>query len=60
MTKPRVYVTRMIPQPGIDVLKRECEVEISPYDRPLVRDEFLTAIKARDGVLCLLTDKIDA
>ena len=60
MAKPRVYVTRMIPQPGIDILKTECEVEISPFDRPLARDEFLTAIKGRDGVLCLLTDKINA
>lgn len=60
MAKPKVYVTRIIPQVGLDLLARSCEVEVSPYDRPLGREEFLSAIRGRDGVLCLLTDKINA
>lgn len=60
MAKPKVYVTRRIPDAGLELLRRECEVEVSPYDRPLTRSEFLAAIKGRDGVICLLTDKVDA
>ena len=60
MAKPKVYVTRRIPEAGLELLRRECEVEVSPHDRPLTRPEFLAAIRGRDGVICLLTDKVDA
>jgi glyoxylate reductase len=60
MAKPNVYVTRLIPQEGIDLLKATCDVEINPHDRPLTREELLEKVKDRDGILCLLTDKIDA
>ena len=56
-----VYVTRMIPQTGIDYLQRNCDrVDINPEDRVLTPQELLQAVKGRDGVLCLLTDRIDA
>ncbi len=55
-----VYVTRQIPQPGLDLLNKFCEtVEVNPDDRVLARDELLAAVRGRDGVLCLLTDHID-
>jgi len=55
-----VYVTRLIPRPGIELLEQACEtVEINPYDRPVTRDELLDSVRNRDGVLCLLTDRID-
>ena len=58
--KPKVYVTRMVPQAGIDLLKTECEVEVNSEDRPLSRKELLQNIQGKDGVLSLLTDTIDA
>jgi len=58
--RPKVLVTRKVPQAGIDMLKEECEVEVNPEDRPLSRDELLSSIKGKEGVLCLLTDRIDA
>ncbi len=60
MAKHRVYVTRLIPQNGIEVLKKSCEVEVNPHDRPLTREELFEKVKGRDGILCLLTDRIDA
>jgi glyoxylate reductase len=60
MNKPKIYVTRLIPQEGIDLLIAKCEVEINPYDRPLTREKLLENVKGRDGVLCLITDKINA
>ena len=55
-----VFVSRMIPQPGIDILKDHCEaVDINPHDRVLCREELIEGVKGRDGVLCLLTDDID-
>jgi len=55
-----VFVTRIIPKMGLDIVHRTCEkVEINPHDRVLTRDELLAGVRGRDGVLCLLTDKID-
>ena len=57
----RVYVTRRIPQPGIDLLTEAgFEVEVSPHDRVLTREELLAAVKGRDGLLPLLTDGMDS
>ncbi|MBN2141512.1 MAG: D-glycerate dehydrogenase [Desulfovibrionaceae bacterium] len=58
--RPRVYVTRMIPSQGLDLLGAECEVEVNPLDRVLARDELLARVRGRHGVLGLLTDRIDA
>ncbi len=59
MDRFKVYVTRMIPQDGIDLLRRVADVEINPEDRPLSRNELLSNIKDADGVVGLLTDRID-
>ncbi len=59
-TKPKIYITRKIPQAGIDLLSEKYDVEVNPNDRVLSREELLSAVKSADGVLCLLTDKIDA
>jgi glyoxylate reductase len=59
MAKPSVYVTRRIPQEGIDLLEAACQVEVNPHDRALTREELLGKIKDRDGVIGLLTDRID-
>ncbi|MBM7624422.1 2-hydroxyacid dehydrogenase [Sporohalobacter salinus] len=60
MTCPKVYVTRELPQKALSMLKEECEVEVNPHDRPLTRLELKKAIEDVDGLLCLLTDQIDA
>ncbi|MDP9751380.1 2-hydroxyacid dehydrogenase [Thermoanaerobacter pentosaceus] len=56
----KVYVTRMIPEEGIELLKKYCEVEINPEDRPLKREELLEVIKDKDAVVTQLNEKVDA
>lgn len=59
----KIYITRQIPQVGIEILKRAGhEVDINPDDRVLEKHELLAALRAKpyDAVLCLLTDTIDA
>ena len=54
-------ITRRVPQPGMDVVTEAVEtVDVNPHDRVLTRAELLDAVRGRDGVLCLLTDTIDA
>ena len=60
MPRPRVYITRLIPQAGIDLLRETCDVEVNPEDRPLTREELLKSVADRHGVIGLMTDRIDA
>jgi len=60
MSKFKVYVTRQIPEAGLALLRERFDVAVNPDDRPLTRSELLANIAEADGVLCLLTDKIDA
>ncbi|OYV41737.1 MAG: D-glycerate dehydrogenase [Rhodospirillales bacterium 20-64-7] len=59
MSKPSVYVTRMIPEPCIAALRTQCEVEVNPGDRALTPDELKRAVRGRDAIVTLLTDRID-
>lgn len=59
-TKCKVYVTRMLPGKALDVLRETCEVEVNPKDEAIPYDELIEKVKNRDGIITLLTDKIDA
>jgi D-3-phosphoglycerate dehydrogenase len=56
----KVYVTRPIPEDGIEILRKKgFQVDVNPEDKVLSTDELKKAISSYDAVLCLLTDKID-
>jgi glyoxylate reductase len=56
----RVYVSRPIPEPGLEVLRAaNCEVEVKPTDELVPHQELLEKVKGRDALLCLLTETID-
>ena len=59
---PSVFVTRKIPENGLKMLRDHgYEVDVSPFNRPLTKEELITFLKAKpyDAVLSLLNDKID-
>ncbi len=60
MAKHKVLVTRRIPEEGLAMLAGQCDIEMNPHDRPMTRPELLAAVAGKDGVLCLLTDKVNA
>ena len=59
MIRMKIFVTRKIPEPGLDLLKKEHELEINPYNRVLTKEEIVEGVRGKDGLLCLLTDQID-
>ncbi|WP_069650052.1 2-hydroxyacid dehydrogenase [Caloranaerobacter ferrireducens] len=59
MNRKKVYITRKIPDIGINLLKQHFEVEINMEDRPLTKEELISNIEDKDAVLCQLTDLID-
>jgi len=60
MEKPKVYVTRRIPEAGLKKLHGLFDVNVHEGQMPPSREELLANVKGVDGLLCLLTDKIDA
>lgn len=60
MNKHKIYITRMLPEPVIEVLKQYCEVEINMEDRSLTKAEMLEKVKGKAAILCMLNDVIDA
>ena len=57
--KVKVFVTRQIPQKGLEMLKARFEVEIGASDRNLSRREICEGTKDADALVCLLSDAID-
>lgn len=60
MTKPKVYVTRMIPQKALDMIAQVAEMKVWSGELPPPREALLEEVRDIDGLLALLTDKIDA
>jgi glyoxylate reductase len=60
MAKPKVYVTRRIPQKGLDMVQAFCDAQIWEGDLPPSSDAIRERVQGIDGLLCLLTDPIDA
>jgi glyoxylate reductase len=59
MSKPKVFVTRLILDSGLDLLQDFCEAEVWPDELPPSRQEILRHVRGVEGLLCLLTDRID-
>lgn len=58
--KPLVFITRPIPQAGIDLIKKHATVVLRKTDTIIPRAELLQAVRTVDILLPILTDKIDA
>ena len=55
----KVFITRQIPESGLEILKGKCELEIYRGAPQIAREELLKKVEKIDGLLCLLSDKID-
>lgn len=58
--KPRILVTRLLPEPAMLKLEEHFTVTVNPSDRVLTKVEIIRGIRDCDILLCLLTDTIDA
>lgn len=59
---PKIFVTRHIPSPGLELLRSMPEVELDVYteDQIIPRNELLKRVVGADILVSILTDKIDA
>src|SRR5437763_2786681 len=58
--KPRVLITRVLPEPALEVVRQACEVQLDLLERQLTPAALRQAVVDKQGVLCLITDHIDA
>ncbi|HEX2031761.1 MAG TPA: D-glycerate dehydrogenase [Actinomycetota bacterium] len=56
---PRVLLTRWLPDPVMGFLEGRCQLTAWDGDGPMPRDRLLAEARGLDGILALLTDRID-
>ena len=59
MRKPRIFVTRLIPDEGLAMIRDVAEMQVWEDELPPPRDVLLQHVREVDGLVSLLTDKID-
>jgi glyoxylate reductase len=59
MTRPKVFITRLIPDRGLALVKEHCQADVWSGELPPSHAEILRRVPGVDGLLCLLTDRIN-
>ena len=57
--RPRVFVARRIPDAGLAPVLETCDADVWEDELPPPRDELLRLVAGCDGILTLLTDRVD-
>ena len=57
--RPRVFVSRIIPEDGLSRITEATDARVWEDELPPPRDELLRAVAGCDGILTLLTDRVD-
>jgi len=56
----KIYITRKVPGEFLEIFKQKgYEVILNEFDRPITEEELVSGVKGVDGLLSLLTEKID-
>jgi glyoxylate reductase len=58
--KPKVFITRLIPNVGLERIKQQCEAQVWEEQLPPPYSVIRDKVAECDGMVSLLTDKIDA
>jgi len=57
--RPEILVTRSLPEEPVEELARHADIDIWDNNEPIPRDELLERARDKDGLLVLLSDRID-
>jgi glyoxylate reductase len=58
--KPAILISRLLPDAAIAAARARADVDVNPGDRPLTRPELIARLEGCQGLICLITDAIDA
>lgn len=59
MAKPRVYVTRLIPEEGLAMIRELTDMQVWEGELPPPHPVLLEQVRDKDGIVSLLTDRMD-
>ncbi len=58
--KPKLFMTREIPERGLKKIREQFEVDLWPEEAPPPKDVIIERVRDKDALVSLLTDPIDA
>jgi len=58
--KPAILISRTLPEDAVALAKQGATVDLHGDANPLARSELIARLKDKDGLVCLITDRIDA
>ncbi len=58
--KPSILISRTIPEEALALARQRAEVDLHREPQPLSKPELIARLRDKDGLVCLLTDAIDA
>ena len=60
MSKPKVFVSRVLPEGGLELIRQACDADVWPDELPPSREVLLDRVRGVEGIVSLLTDRVDA
>ncbi len=60
MAKPKVFVSRLMPEVGLAIIRQAADAQIWEDELPPPHEVLLDKVRDVDGLLSLLTDRVDA
>jgi glyoxylate reductase len=60
MTRPALYVTRLLPDPVMAMIRKEYRLLAEPTDQPPAPEQQKVCFTQAEAVICTLTDRIDS
>lgn len=55
----KVLITGRIPDEGIDIIRKEFDITVNEIDLPMERENLLSLVRDKDGLLCMVSDRVD-
>lgn len=57
--RPKILLTRVLPRAAMEFLEKYFDLDVNRDDRVMPHAALIEAIRDREGLICLLTDRID-
>jgi glyoxylate reductase len=58
--KPAILISRLLPEEAIAEARARADVDVHTGNHPLTQAELIARLRGRQGLVCLITDAIDA
>ena len=58
--KPAILISRLLPEEAIAAARVRADVDVNGGERPLTKPELIARLRGRQGLVCLITDAVDA